>query len=142
MSLYNFSAPTTVCIYAPGATGFPGAAVLPTSEQSAASWPTGSAYTSISFNVPNAGNVILHVVQGGTTASTIYFWPMGASLLGYSLQATNEWAQALGTVTGSDWLFGPFSPKVFNDSNGLLNASLSSVTNISVGVYLLPGAAS
>ena len=133
MTTYAFTAPTAVLIYPPNSTGMSSAAILPASETSMATYA--------GFSVPNNGAVVIHVVQGGTSASTIQFIVNKATLLGASLSSISTWSQALGVAANTHWLFGPFGPSVFNDTNGLLQATLTSVANISVGCYILQGAA-
>ncbi len=134
MTTYAFTAPTAYLAYPPNATGMSSAAILPASETSMTTYA--------GFSVPNNGAVLIHVVQGATTASNLQFIVNKATLLGSSLSSISTWTQALGTSAGTHWIFGPFGPSVFNDSNGLLQATLSSVVSISVGVYILQGAAS
>ena len=102
--------------------------VLPSSE------PTSiAAGGGVTF--PNNGAVVLRLVLGAITPTISFLLERGVlgQLVGTALFTS-------GALTSSGvYLFGPFQPSVFNDTNGLVNFTLSVYTGSSAGIYNLPG---
>jgi hypothetical protein len=132
MTTLALAAPTVNIISGvPGSSGITGV-TLPASETAFASYNA--------LTVPNNGSVLLRVVTGAGDAP-VFLFVVEETVLGVALTSATLFTQTLGANTTK--IYGPFSPRVFNDANGLLNVSLTggSVTNTSVGAYILPGAA-
>lgn len=84
---------------------------------------------------PNNGAVLLRLVLGAITPTISFLFERGVlgQLIGQALTTS-------GALTSSGvYLFGPFQPSVYNDTNGLVNFTLSVYTGSSAGVYFLPG---
>lgn len=109
-------------------TSFTSPTQLPASETSIA------AGGGVTF--PNNGAVLLRVVIGAAGTGTISFLfergVLGA-LIGTALYTSSALAN------NGIYLFGPFQPSVFNDTNGLVNFTMSVYTGNSAGAYFLPG---
>jgi len=85
---------------------------------------------------PNNGAILLRLVLGAITPTISFLFERGVlgSLIGTPLFTS-------GALTSSGvYLFGPFQPSVYNDTNGLVNFTLSVYTGSTAGTYFLPGA--
>ena len=84
---------------------------------------------------PNNGAVVLRLVLGAITPTISFLLERG--VLG-QLVGTALFTSSALTSSGV-YLFGPFQPSVYNDTNGLVNFTLSVYTGSTAGVYFLPG---
>lgn len=98
--------------------------------------------TGVQFNWANNGAMLLAVdvtsAAGGFTGQ----FTLQKSILGFSFAATA--VQSVIPSTAGIYLFGPFGPSNFNDSNGLcwFTQSTASASTVFIGVLTAPGALS
>lgn len=109
-------------------TSFTTPAQLPAAEAT-------SIATATSVTFPNNGAVILRLVLGAITPTISFLLERG--VLGQLVGTALFTSAAL--TSGGIYLFGPFQPSVYNDTNGLVNFTLTSYTGSSAGIYNLPG---
>jgi hypothetical protein len=129
MAPLALAAPVTAISGPPGGGAIAGT-VLPAAETSLATF-TG-------FSVPNNGAVLVRVVVGAAGTGNLNF-VIQRQIAGASFVTATNFQQVVANSTV--YIYGPFPPSIFNDANGLLQATISVVTGNSVGVYQLPGSA-
>jgi hypothetical protein len=88
------------------------------------------------FSVPNNGSILVRVTVGAAGAGNLNFI-VQKTIGGGSMATTTDFQQVL--VNSTVYIFGPFPPSIFNDVNGLLQATMSVPTGNFVGAYNLPG---
>jgi hypothetical protein len=84
----------------------------------------------LSMTMANDGLSLLHVKTGATTA-TLTFVPQRKMADG-STAGMSGTSLAKSLLANKNYVFGPFSPSVYNDSNGELNMTFSAITSIVV----------
>ena len=136
MATLTLAAPTFAVSNIPGSSGL-AITLLPITY-------AGQPLTTVTLiQFPNNGGVLLHVIVGGS--DTPAFLPLVETnaILGVSLTASTAF-QTAAMATAKQYLFGPFSPRVCNDANGLVNITVTGTVSASsfAGLLTLPGAAS
>lgn len=80
---------------------------------------------------PNDGKVFLVVRNGGAAAITVTV-DATSSVKGVPFQDVQ-----FSVAAGETRFAGPWPPEIFNDSNGRVNITYSSVTSVTVGAFSL-----
>jgi|SRR5580698_378222 hypothetical protein len=90
----------------------------------------------------NNGATLLHLVVAGSDTPVLNVLIETTAILGVSLVASTAF-QTSAMATGKQYLYGPFSPRTFNDVNGNVNIAVTGTTSSSsyAGLLTLPGAA-
>lgn len=83
-----------------------------------------------SMTMANDGRTVLHVKTGATTAN-LTFVPQ-AKLADGSTAGMSGASLVKALAANKNYVFGPFSPSVYNDANGELNMTFSATTSIVV----------
>jgi hypothetical protein len=136
MATLVLAAPLVPVSNIPGSSGL-AITLLPTTY-------AGQPLTTVSLiQFPNNGAVLLHLIIAGADTPVLQPLVETNAILGVSLLASAAFTTSA-TSTGHQYLFGPFSPRVFNDANGLVNITVTGTVSSSsfAGLLTLPGAAS
>jgi hypothetical protein len=135
MATLSLAAPAAAVSNIPGASGL-AITLLPLTYAG----QTLASVTLIQF--ANTGGVLLHVVVAGADTPVFNLLIESNTILGVSLTAMTTF-QTSAMATGKQYLYGPFSQRIFNDANGLVNIAVSGTVSASsyAGLLTLPGAA-
>jgi hypothetical protein len=86
---------------------------------------------------PNDGNTIL-IVETGATACTVSINPTESSVNISGVGPTTVPAISQLIAINSQYAFGPFPPRVWNDGQGRVGVGYSAVTNVTVRAVRVP----
>lgn len=98
--------------------------------------------SSVQFNFVNTGAMVIVIYNTAAAGGTTWEFLIQQQVLGVSFAATTMVGTTPSTV--GSYVFGPFGPSKFNDTNGLCwvtQVSASAATSY-IGLFTLPGAAS
>jgi len=93
------------------------AGVLSTTAGAAATATTGDTF-------PNDGNTILEVVNGGGSSINVTITPTA------TVDGSVPASKVIAIAASARALIGPFDPKLYNDTNGLVTFICSAVTTV------------
>jgi hypothetical protein len=98
--------------------------------------------TNVQFNFVNNGALVVVVYNSAASGGTSWDFIIQQQVLGVSFAASTMAGTTPSTIGA--YVFGPFGPSKFNDSNGLcwLTQVGASATTSFIGLFSLPGAAS
>jgi hypothetical protein len=111
----------------------------PASRGAGANLGTGLTPATAADTFPAGPNTYLRVKNAGAGTVTVTVTPTTGS----GPQGTTISALALVPVveaTTGDRIYGPFPQNPFGDASGNVNVSYSTVTSVTVGAFVLPGA--